>query len=76
MAKMLYAAVLSATALLGAVGAASAQPAYAQPSMAPTEAAQLPMVEAETTEPPHYEWQYHYAGHSHPEFQGYWALVQ
>jgi hypothetical protein len=24
---------------------------------------------------PHYEWQYHYAGH-HPRFEGHWALVQ
>lgn len=63
MTKMLYAAALSATALLGAVSAASAQSAPAQPPM------------AEATQPPHYEWQYHYAGNSHPEFQGYWALV-
>ena len=24
---------------------------------------------------PHYEWQYHYAGH-HPRFEGHWVLVQ
>jgi hypothetical protein len=23
---------------------------------------------------PHYEWQYHYAGH-HPHFEGHWVLV-
>jgi hypothetical protein len=65
MTKMLYAAAISATALLGAVSAASAQTALAQP----------PMAQAEAVQPPHYEWQYHYAGNSHPEFQGYWALV-
>ena len=24
---------------------------------------------------PHYEWQYHYAGH-HPEYRGGWVLVK
>jgi hypothetical protein len=66
MTKMLYAAAISATTLLGAVSVASAQTAPAQP----------PMAQAAATQPPHYEWQYHYAGHSHPEFQGYWALVK
>jgi hypothetical protein len=66
MIRTLYAAVLSATALLGAASAASAQTAPAQP----------PATQAEATQPPHYEWQYHYAGHDHPEYQGYWALVK
>jgi hypothetical protein len=66
MTQMLYAAALSATALFAVTGAASAQTAPAQPAAA----------QAEATQAPHYEWQYHYAGHSHPEFQGYWALVK
>jgi hypothetical protein len=66
MTKMFHAAALSATALLGAAGVASAQPVPMHP----------PAAQAEATQPPHYEWQYHYAGHDHPEYQGYWALVK
>jgi hypothetical protein len=71
MTKMLYAAALSAAALLGTAGVASAQTAPTQPPAAQAQAPQ-----AQATQPPHYEWQYHYAGQSHPEFQGYWALVK
>lgn len=28
-----------------------------------------------TTGAPHYEWQYHYAGH-HPRYEGHWVLVR
>jgi hypothetical protein len=66
MIRILFAAALSATALVGAAGAASAQ-------TAPT---QLPAVQAEAPQSPHYEWLYHYAGHDHPEYQGYWALAK
>jgi hypothetical protein len=66
MTHMLYAAALSATALLGAASAALAQ----------TAPAQQPAAQAEATQPSHYEWQYHYAGHDHPEYRGYWALVK
>jgi hypothetical protein len=66
MTKMLYAVALSATALLGAAGAASAQTDLAPP----------PATQAQATQPPHYEWRYHYVGNNHPEYQGYWALVK
>jgi len=81
MTKSIYAAIVAA-ALAGAPVAAYAgglrpssfdnwagmtQAAAAVPAVSPVAAARLSS--------PHYEWRYHYAGH-HPEYRGYWALVQ
>ncbi|MBV9552885.1 MAG: hypothetical protein JO032_08855 [Alphaproteobacteria bacterium] len=43
-------------------------------SLSPASAAQYsPQATASGT--PHWEWQYHYAGH-HPRYQGHWVWVQ
>jgi hypothetical protein len=83
MKKSIYAAVV-AVALAGAPLAAYADgprpssynnwPGMTQAAM-PAAFNAVSAFDGPRTPSPHYEWQYHYTGH-HPEYRGYWALVQ